>query len=115
NENDSLNVESIHPTESALIKNEDDTYTFRYNLKKGETYPFALKTSQDQSMNVMGQTVKMKQDRTVKFDYFVEDVTNNLFKLKATFKEFSEGFVAPNGEKMSYNTSSAKPNDDTAG
>lgn len=115
NENDSLNVESINPTESALIKNEDDTYTFRYNLKKGETYPFALKTSQDQSMNVMGQTVKMKQDRTVKFDYFVEDVTNNLFKLKATFKEFSEGFVAPNGEKMSYNTSSAKPNDDTAG
>jgi hypothetical protein len=112
---DSLNVAELNPNEAALVKNEDETYTFRYNLKKGETYPFLLKTSQNQSMSVMGKSMNMKSERTVTFDYFVEEVTNNVFKLKATFKEFSESFTAPTGEKIAYNTTSAKPTDDTAG
>lgn len=112
-ETDSLNIASENSGETALVKNEDDSYSFRYNLKKGETYPFLLKTSQSQSMSAAGQTMTMKSERTVKFDYFVEDVTNNVFKLKATFKEFSESFTAPSGEKMAYHTSSAKPADET--
>lgn len=110
---DSLSNISESTEETALIKNEDDSYSFRYNLKKGETYPFLLKTSQSQSMNAGGQSMTLKSERTVKFDYFVEEVTNNVFKLKATFKEFSESFTAPSGVKMAYHTNSAKPADET--
>lgn len=112
-ETDSTNLAIINPSESALVKNADETYSFRYNLKKGETYPFLLKTSQTQSMSAGGQSVNMKSERTVKFDYFVEEVTNNVFKLKATFKEFSESFTAPTGEKLAYHTNSAKPAHET--
>src|SRR5690625_7791600 len=28
---------------TSLQKNEDDTYSFRFNLKKGDTYPFRMK------------------------------------------------------------------------
>src|SRR5690606_1163569 len=103
------NSDSNQPT--ALVKNTDDSYSFRYNLKKGETYPFLLKTQQDQSMTAGGQSMSMSSERTVGFDYFVEDAVNNVFKLKATFKGFSEKFKAPTGETISYNTNAAKPTD----
>ena len=112
-ENDSLQTSenTSNETNSALIKNEDESYTFRYNLKKGETYPFLLKTKQTQSMKSGDQSLNLTSERTVEFDYFVEDVVKNVFKLKATFKGFSENFKAPTGQSMSYNTSAAKPTD----
>lgn len=97
--------------ETALVQNSDESYTFRYNLKKGETYPFLLKTKQEQSVASGGQNLSMTSERTVGFDYFVEDVVNNNFKIKATFKGFSEKFKAPTGETLSYDTNSAKPTD----
>lgn len=96
---------------SALHKNEDESYTFRYNLKKGETYPFLLKINQNQSMSAAGQSMNLSSSRTVDFDYFVEEAAGNKFKLKATFKGFSESFKSPTGETLSYNTASAKPSD----
>lgn len=110
--NDSIAISEQTPIveeETALIKNADESYTFRYNLKKGETYPFSLKVSQNQSLSSGGQSVSMKNARTVDFNYLVEDVVNNTFKIKATFKGFSEKFNGPNGESMSYNTNSGKP------
>lgn len=105
------NTQILNPEETALVKNQDDSYSFRYNLKKGETYPFLLKTKQDQSMSAAGQSMSMTSERTVEFDYFVEDVVNNVFKLKATFKGFSERFKSPNGQTMSYDTKASKPSD----
>ncbi len=112
-ENDSVQIENNAPIidNSALHKNEDESYTFRYNLKKGETYPFLLKISQNQSMSAAGQSMNLSSSRTVDFDYFVDDVGENKFRLKATFKGFSESFKSPTGETISYNTASAKPSD----
>lgn len=112
-ETDSLKIQenSIEEPLTALTKNEDESYTFRYNLKKGETYPFLLKTKQEQSMQSNGQSLNLTSERTVEFDYFVEDVSKNIFKLKATFKGFSEKFKGPNGQTMSYDTKAAKPAD----
>src|SRR5690606_40226882 len=45
------------------------------------------------------------------FDYLVEEAKGNNYKLKATFKEFSESSQGPDGVRLSYNTSSAKPDD----
>ena len=112
-ETDSLKIQE-NPVEeplTALTKNEDESYTFRYNLKKGETYPFLLKTKQEQSMQSNGQSLNLTSERTVEFDYFVEDVSKNIFKLKATFNGFSEKFKGPNGQTMSYDTKAAKPAD----
>lgn len=105
------NSEAIDSQQAALVKNEDESYSFRYNLKKGETYPFSLKVKENQSISALGQNMKMTSERTVKFNYFVEDVVNNKFKLKATFLEYSESLTGPQGEKLAYNTSSAKPSD----
>src|SRR5690606_4281922 len=112
-ENDSIqNIENESiEVNSALTKNEDESYTFRYNLKKGETYPLHLKTKQDQTMKSGGQSYNISSERTVEFDYFVEDVTKNVFKIKATFKGFGEKFKAPNGQSMYYDTNAAKPAD----
>lgn len=96
---------------TALSKNEDQTYSFQYNLKKGETYPFLLKITQEQALNSAGQSMKLNSSRTVQFDYLVEDVIGTTFKIKATFKRFAETFNGPSGEKMAYDTSSAKPSD----
>lgn len=112
-ENDSVQVsgDKLFDHNSALHQNEDETYTFRYNLKKGETYPFLLKINQSQSMSAAGQSMNLSSSRTVDFDYFVEEVTGSKFKLKATFKGFSESFKSPTGETLSYNTASGKPSD----
>ncbi|MDD3771596.1 MAG: DUF6263 family protein [Weeksellaceae bacterium] len=94
---------------SSLLQNEDESFSFRYNLKKGENYPFYLKISTEQSMSAQGQSMNLSSSRTVDFDYFVESVEGNKFTLKATFKGFSESFKSPIGENISYNTNSAKP------
>ena len=98
-------------SEVSLVKNEDESYTFRYNLKKGQTYPFDLKISQTQTMSAGGRNINLSSSRTVGFDYFVEEVMGNKFKLKATFKNFSESFKSPEGQTISYNTNSPKPAD----
>lgn len=95
---------------AALKKAEDGSYTFRYNLKKGETYPFSLKINMNQNMSDGTNSQKATSSRTTEVSYFVEDVVNNKFKLKATFKGFSESFSSPQGN-MSYNTSSGQPAD----
>src|SRR5690606_6838577 len=96
------------PQNLSLQKTEDGSYTFRYNLKKGETYPFLLKVNMVQSMSDGNQTQKMTSSRTTEMSYFVEDAANNKFKLKATFKSFSEDFTSPEGEKLAYSTQSAQ-------
>lgn len=95
--------------DSSLKQNEDESFTFRYNLKKGEVYPFYLKITTEQSMAAQGQSMSISSSRTVDFDYLVEEVEGANFTLKATFKGFSESFKSPIGETMSYNTSMAKP------
>lgn len=109
-----IDTEIVADTEnnSSLQKNEDDTYSFRFNLKKGDTYPFRMKITTEESMSMGNQSAKMSSTRTVDFDYFVQDVSNNNFKLKATFLNFSESFKAPTGESISFNTSQGKPSDE---
>lgn len=106
--NDSIPAENA---EASLQKAEDGSYTFRYNLKKGETYPFSLKVNMVQSMSDGTNTEKMTSSRTMDVNYFVEESNAGKFKLKATFKSFSEEFNSPQGEKLSYNTNSAQPTD----
>src|SRR5690606_28181313 len=96
-ENDSVAV--VAPENASLQKAEDGSYTFRYNLKKGETYPFSLKVNTNQTLSDGTQSQKLTNNRTTEVSYFVEDVVNNKFKLKATFKAFSEDFTSPEGEK----------------
>ena len=108
---DNEEVAVVAPEEASLQKAEDGSYTFRYNLKKGETYPFSLKVNATQSISDGTQSEKASNSRTTAVDYLVEDVTDNKFKLKATFKSFSEEFTSPQGEKLSYNTNSGKPAD----
>lgn len=107
--NDSVAV--VPPDEASLQKAEDGSYTFRYNLKKGQTYPFSLKINANQTLSDGNQSQKLSNSRTTEVSYFVEDVVDNKFKLKATFKAFSEEFTSPEGEKLSYNTNSAQPAD----
>jgi hypothetical protein len=96
--------------ETALQKNEDESYTFRYNLKKGQTYPFQLVINMDQNMNSNGNNMRLQSSRTVVFDYFVEDVNNNQFTIKATFNKFAENSRMGN-ESIGYDTSLPKPTD----
>lgn len=107
----SENQDITGESEVSLVKNEDESYTFRYNLKKGQTYPFDLKISQTQTMSAGGRSMNLSSSRTVGFDYFVEEIIGNKFKLKATFKNFSESFKSPEGKNISYNTTSPKPSD----
>lgn len=107
---DSLAMEM--PSETSLQKADDGSYTFRYNLKKGETYPFLLKVNMTQSLSDGTQTQKMTSSRTTEVSYFVEEAVDNKFKLKATFKSFSEEYTSPQGEKLAYSTNSAKPADE---
>ncbi|MFA7615745.1 MAG: DUF6263 family protein [Moheibacter sp.] len=97
-------------TDSALKKNEDESYTFRYNLKNGETYPFKLVVNSNQSLTSNGKTIKVHSSRTVIFDYRVEKVQNNQFTINATFKKFAESSDSPMGQ-LSYDTDKAKPAD----
>jgi len=97
-------------TDSALKKNEDESYTFRYNLKKGESYPFKLVVNSNQSLTSDGKTIKVHSSRTVIFDYKVEEVQNNQFTIKATFKKYAESSDSPMGQ-LSYDTDKTKPAD----
>ncbi len=104
-------IAAIPSNEASLQKAEDGSYTFRYNLKKGETYPFLLKVNMDQSLSDGTQTQKLINSRTTEVSYFVEDVVDGKFKLKATFKAFSEDFTSSEGEKLAYSTNSTQPAD----
>lgn len=108
--NEQEKKENIADQESALQKNEDESYTFRYNLKKGETYPFNLVISTEQSISSGGQSMTIRSTNTVVFDYFVEDVKDNQFTIRATFKRFAESSKSGN-ESIAYDTDLARPKD----
>ncbi|MFA5619248.1 MAG: DUF6263 family protein [Weeksellaceae bacterium] len=97
-------------SDKAIFQRDNGKYGFRFNLKVGETYPFLLKTKTTQTLSSEGQTITMASSRTVDFDYLVEDISNN-YRLKATFKNFSESATGPDGKTISYSTSGAKPTD----
>lgn len=109
---ESINSEVSENSDTSLQKNEDDTYSFRFNLKKGETYPFRLKVEQKQAMAVNGEKLNITSNRTVDFDYFVEEVNDRKFKLKATFLNFGEYFVAITGEVLAFDTAKPKPSEE---
>lgn len=109
NSEEDSTIENIEESPTALVQNADESYQFRFNLKKGETYPFQLKINQNQSMSAGGQKMNVTSSRSVDFDYLVEEVKGNQFTLKATFKGFGESFKSPTGESMSFHTSQAKP------
>lgn len=97
--------------DTSLEKTEDGTYTFRYNLKKGENYPFHLKIHNTQTLSDGKKSEKVSSTKTTEVVYHVDEVNGNQYKLTATFKSFTESFEGPNGEKLSYNTSGAQPTD----
>lgn len=108
---DTIKTSDASKNISALQPNDDGTYTFKYNLKQGETYPFLLKISLQQSMTDGQNSMKLNSSRSTELSYFVEKVENGKFHLKATFKNFDENFTSPEGEKLAYDTRKAKPKD----
>ena len=45
-----------------------------------------MKITTDESMTMSNQSASMSSTRTVDFDYFVENINNTNFILKATFE-----------------------------
>lgn len=105
------NLELNKDEKTSLTQEADGGFTFRYNLKKGETYPFALKINMSQSLSDGVRTEKSTSTKTTEMAYLVDDVITNGYKLTATFKGFSESFTGPNGESLTYNTKSTQPAD----
>ena len=104
---DSVIVEK--PT--AVHKNTDNTYDFRYNLEVGKTYPIQLKVSGSQSATDGSQSMKMGSESNKTINYTVKSFDKGVYTLEVTSKHYSEKMTDPSGQSISYDTNKAKPKD----
>ncbi|WP_395093617.1 DUF6263 family protein [Vaginella massiliensis] len=93
----------------ALIKNEDDTYRFKYNLTKGNTYPINLTVITTRNVSDGKQSIKMTNESKKKIDYTVQDFKDGIYTLKVTFRQYAEKLTDPAGKTLSFDTNAAKP------
>lgn len=96
---------------SAIQKNEDDTYDFRYNLVKGKTYPLTLTVKGTQSATDGKQSMKMSNENKKTIEYYVKDFANGIYTLEVKSKHYSEKMTDQAGKSISYDTNAAKPAD----
>jgi len=98
-------------TITAINKNEDNTYDFRYNLEKGKTYPITLKVKGTQVASDGNQSMKMSSESSKSIDYTVTDFKDGVYTLEVKSKAYSEKATDPSGQSISYSTNSPKPKD----
>lgn len=96
---------------TAIRKNADKTYDFRYNLEIGKTYPITLKINGSQTATDGSQSMKMATENSKTIDYTVKDFKNGVYTLEVKSKQYSEKMTDPSGKSISYNTNSSKPKD----
>ena len=98
-------------TVTAIKKNEDNTYDFRYNLEKGKTYPLTLTVKGVHTASDGKQNMKMSNENKKTIEYTVKDVNNGVYTLEVKSKQYSEKITDPQGKTISYDTNAAKPAD----
>lgn len=96
-------------TDLAVVKNEDDSYQFKYNLTKGKTYPINLTVITNRNVSDGKQSVKMTNESKKKIEYTVQDFKDGIYTLKVTFKQYSEKLTDPAGQTLAFDTNGAKP------
>lgn len=96
---------------TAIQKNEDNTYDFRYNLEKGKTYPLTLTVKGVHTASDGKQNMKMSNENKKTIEYTVKDVNNGIYTLEVKSKRYSEKVTDPQGKTISYDTNAAKPAD----
>ncbi len=98
---------AVKPT--AIQKNAEDKYDFRYNLQVGKSYPITLKVKGSQSATDGTQSMKMASESSKTIEYTVKDFTNGVYTLEVKSKQYSEKMTDPSGQSISYDTNKAKP------
>lgn len=96
---------------SAIQKNEDDTYDFRYNLEKGKTYPLTLAVKGTHLASDGTKNVKMSNENKKTIAYTVKDFKDGIYTLEVQSKHYTEKMTDPTGKTISYDTNGAKPAD----
>lgn len=94
---------------TAIKKNEDNTFDFRYNLEKGKTYPITLSVKGVHSATDGTKTIKMSNESKKTIEYTVKDVKDGVYTLEVRSKQYSEKMTDPEGKSMSYDTNGVKP------
>lgn len=96
---------------TAIQKNEDDTFDFRYNLEKGKTYPMTLTVKGTHSASDGKETVKMTNENKKTIEYHVKDFSNGIYTLEVKSKHYSEKMTDQTGKTIAYDTNGPKPAD----
>ena len=94
---------------TAIKKNEDGTYEFRYNLEKGKTYPVTLSIKGVHTASSGSENMKMSNESKKTIEYTVKDFTNGIYTLEVKSKHYNEKMTDPQGKSMSFDTNSGKP------
>ena len=94
---------------TAVKKNEDNTFDFRYNLEKGKTYPITLSVKVNQTASDGTKSIKASNENKKKIEYLVTDVKDGVFTLEVKSKQYSEKITDPEGNSYSYDTNASKP------
>lgn len=96
---------------TAIQKNEDNTFDFRYNLEKGKTYPITLAVKGINTASDGNKTIKMSNESKKTIEYTVKDIKDGVYTLDVVSKQYSEKMTDPESKTMSYDTNGAKPAD----
>ncbi len=111
---DNSEVEKQDNSEVAAIKPEKDgTYKFELNLKKGQEYPFKIKTTATNSQSDGKQSQTITQESSTAVAYEVKEIRDSVFILDVTYKQFAES-MTDGKEKLGFDTNSAEPTNEEA-
>lgn len=91
----------------------DGTYTFKFNLEKGKTYPFTIVSTAKNTQSDGKQSMTMTQESTTGLEYKVKEVKDSTFVMDVTFKRFAEK-MSDGKETVSFDTNGTEPKDEAA-
>ncbi|SZD72999.1 Uncharacterised protein [Candidatus Ornithobacterium hominis] len=98
---------------TAFQKNEDGTYSFQFNLEKGQTYPFKVSTNTTSTQSDGKNSQQISQISTNELSYEVIEEKLQSYVLKVTFKRFQEK-SSMQGESIGFDTNAGKPTNEMA-
>ena len=100
--------EEIADANPAIKAENDGTYKFGLNLKKGQKYPFKIATSSTNTQFNGTESQTMIQKATTALEYEVKEIKDSIFVLDVTYKQFSES-MSDGKETIGFDTNKGEP------
>ncbi|MXV38945.1 hypothetical protein GO491_09715 [Flavobacteriaceae bacterium Ap0902] len=110
---DNVELDEEEKEDVAFEKDADGSFHFKFNLEKGEKYPFKIVTNATNVQSNGKESATLTQESTTELEYQVKDITEEGFVMDVQYKRFAEK-MSDGTTSVSFDTNGAEPKEDAA-